>query len=375
MEKAENQKEGQVQKARQYQRFRYWLFLVNYLYSALFLVAFLFSGASLNLKMLVLRPQIYLTNALYLLAFLVIMTVAFLPLSFFRGYVMEHLFGLSNQTLFAWLWDEVKGFLVSTIITVPLGVGAYLLLAEFQEFWWLYAAILWSAVSFILIYIAPVVISPLFNKFEPVKEESLRQQILSLAEKAGLKIRDVLRTDMSRQTKKANAYFTGIGNTKRIVLGDTLLDNYTQEEISSVVAHEMGHWKMGHLWKGTLLNIFGSLVGFYLADQVLRASFAYFRLSEIADIAGLPLMVLTFMGLAFLGTPAMNSLSRYFEHQADLFELRLAQNPEATISTFKKLAQQNLSDPSPSPIIEFLLYSHPSISKRIKLAEEYLQKT
>jgi STE24 endopeptidase len=313
-----------------------------------------------------------LGQAIYLLVFIVLIGIILLPINFYQGYAVEHSFDLSTQTAAGWLGDEIKSTVLAIVLFVPAGLAAYYLLTVAGPYWWVYGALLWTAFNFGLAYLAPVVIMPLFNKFEPLESEDLSRDILDLAGRAGVGISEVLMTDMSRRTKKANAFFTGVGNTRRIVLGDTLLENYDHDEILTVVGHEMGHWKLGHLTKNTAIGIISAFVGFYAADRILTASLGPLALTSISDIAGLPLIILTFIVLGFIGMPLLNSLSRYFERQADTFELRLVGKPAATISTFEKLAEQNLADPDPNPVIEFILFSHPSVRSRIAEARGYL---
>lgn len=359
----EQRTETEIERAKKYARLRHWFTLINFIYFFVFLAIFLGSGASAALAAF--------GKAIYLVAFITLITLATLPLSFYTGYIIEHRFDLSNQTVGGWLADEGKSLVISLAITVPLGLGAYWLLSNALKFWWLYAAFLWTSFGFILAYLAPVVIMPLFNKFEPIESADLKAAVLRLAGQAGVGISDVLRTDMSKRTKKANAFFAGIGNTKRIVLGDTLLDEYSQPEILTIIGHEMGHWKLGHLWKNTAAQIIGTVAGFYLANLFLIAGVDYFHFSSLGDIAGLPLIILAFMVLGLVGMPASNALSRRFERQADEFELKLVREPEAAISAFEKLAAQNLADPTPSPLIVFLLYSHPPIAERIAMARQF----
>ncbi len=362
-------------RAKKYAKLKYWLILINLVYVFTFMIVIMISGASTSLADLAERfagPGLA-ARAAYLAGFVTITTIFLLPLNFFSGYIVEHRFDLSNQTMSGWLADEIKGFAVSLLIFTPMGLTAYWLLAKTQTYWWLLAAFAYSAFSFVLAYLAPIIIMPLFNKFEALDSEPLKTEILNLARKADVSITDVLRTDMSKRTKKANAFFAGVGNTKRIALGDTLLENYTDQEILTVVGHEMGHWKLGHLWKNTVFAISSSLVGFYLANLFLKTGLDYFALRGIDDIAGLPVIILAFLLLGVFSMPITNALSRHFEIEADIFELKLVSQPQATISTFEKLAEQNLADPSPPAIIEFLLYSHPSPRKRIILATKYLK--
>ena len=361
-------------KAKRYANQRYLLTGLTSLYWLAFLLLFLAGGASAALK----EAAFGIAGAgaggqtLYLLGFIVITSVALLPLGYYQGYVIEHRFELSNQTTGGWLSDEAKTTALSAVIFIPLGLGAYYLLAQAGPYWWLYGAVSWTAFTFVLAYLAPVVIMPLFNKFEPVEEETLKNAILALAGRARVGISEVLKADMSRRTKKANAFFAGAGSTRRIVLGDTLLDYFENDEVLTVVGHEMGHWRLGHLTKNTLLGAVTALIGFFFADLTLRTLSGPMDLDGVADIAGLPLIILTFIVLGIAGMPLMNGVSRRFEREADTFELKLVGKPAAAISTFEKLAALNLADPDPHPLVEFWLFSHPSIKSRIATARTYL---
>lgn len=361
------------QKAKRYANTRYRLTVINFVYLGLFLVLFVFSGGSVALRQaaMSLAGSELGGQAVYIIGFIVLTTVVLAPLNYYESYVVEHRFDLSNQTLGAWLADELKTMLLSTAIFLPALLGAYFLLSSAGPAWWVYGAILWTGFNFFLAYIAPVVMMPLFNKFEPLEDADLKNALTSLADKAKVRVSEVLRTDMSRRTKKANAFFAGVGNTKRIVLGDTLLDEFTGDEILTVVGHEMGHWKLKHLVKNTVAGVIGALVGFYAADRILAISLAPLGLAGMDDIAGLPLIILTFMALGAVGMPIMNGLSRRFERQADLFGLELVGKPGATISTFEKLAARNLADPDPSPVIELILFSHPSVKNRISAVRRF----
>ena len=236
-----SEKTDDRQRAKKYATLNYWFILINFLYTLVLMIVFMISGASRALATFTSLPgwPAFTGWALYLIAFIIFTSLALWPLNFYQGYVIEHRFGLSNETVAGWFADQVKALGLMAAIFVPVGTIAYLLLSTAGTFWWIYGAAGWIAFSFILAYLAPVVIMPMFNKFEPLDEPRIKAAILELAEKAGVGVRDVLKTDMSRRTKKANAFFAGAGNTRRIVLGDTLLDNYDQDEILTVVGHEM----------------------------------------------------------------------------------------------------------------------------------------
>jgi STE24 endopeptidase len=363
-----------VKRAKKYALWRHLLFIATFFYLLFWLILFVASGWSATLKQLsdTVAANYYLATALYFIVFIIFLNLVLLPLNFISDFWLEHRFGLANETVFNWLLDEVKGLLLAVIFFLPLGLVVYAFIRLANNYWWVYAAIVWSLYSVFIAFIAPVVIMPLFNKFEPLKDEQLAQEIKQLAAKARLNITQVLVTDMSKRTKKANAYFAGLGRTKRVVLGDTLVNNFTPLEILAVVAHELGHWSKGHINKNLWLNVLVGFFSFYAVNLFLNATVNYFNLGSKTNVASFPLLVLGFLLISAFLTPALNAVSRYFETEADLFELKLLKQPEASISCFKKLGEQNLADPEPHPLIEFLFYSHPSLSKRIKLAESFL---
>jgi STE24 endopeptidase len=226
------------------------------------------------------------------------------------------------------------------------------------------------AFAVVMANVAPVVLMPIFYKFVPLREEELKRRLVALCEKVKTRVRGVYEMDMSRKTRAANAALVGLGNTRRIVLGDTLLDRYEPDEIEAVLAHELGHHKNWDMWKGLLFQSAISVLGFYLAYLILNTYSASFGLRGPADVAGLPLLMLTFAGVSLLFLPSSNAFSRRIERRADEFALRLTGNARAFVSMMNKLGEQNLSEFEPSPLVEFILFSHPSVSKRIRRARE-----
>lgn len=363
-----------IKRAKRYALWRHLLLIATFFYLLFWLTVFVTTGWSVTLKQLVstVTANYYLVATVYFAVFILFLNFVLLPLNFISDFWLEHHFGLATETVFNWLLDEVKGLFLALIFFLPLGLATYAFIRLTDNYWWIYATIIWSIYNVFIAFIAPIVIMPLFNKFEPLQDEQLAEEIKQLAAKARLNIKQVLVTDMSKRTKKANAYFTGVGRTKRVVLGDTLIKNFTPPEILAVVAHELGHWFKGHINKNLWLTLLVGFFSFYTVNLFLNATTAYFNLGSKTNVAGFPLLVLGFLLISAFLTPALNAVSRYFEKEADLFELKLLKQPEASISCFKKLSEQNLADPEPHPLIEFLFYSHPSLSKRIKRAESFL---
>jgi STE24 endopeptidase len=298
-----------------------------------------------------------------------------LPLSFYSGFVLEHRYGLSNQTLAGWAWRKVKGYLVGGAIGLPLLLGLYALLWYSGPWWWLWATAGWLAVTLLLGQVMPVAILPLFYKVTPLDDAPLLERLRRLAHGTGLTVQGVYRLHLSAETRKANAALAGLGRTRRVLLGDTLLEQFTPEEIEVVFAHEVGHHVHRHLPKMIVASVFVSMAGFWLADLVLRhtaASLGYPAAPPLAafqDPAALPLLmlVLTLFGLAL--SPLQNAVSRFFERQCDRYALERTRLPEAYRSAFTKLARLNKADPDPHPLVVWLFEDHPPIRERLALAD------
>lgn len=300
--------------------------------------------------------------------------IIFFPFSFYTGYLLEHKYNLSNQTFFKWIWENFKGLLVSAVIGIPLLLFFFYVLNRFGNLWWLPFAVILFIVSVILARIVPVLILPLFYKITPIDNEELKKRISSLAGEAGIKVENVYKFDMSKNTKKANAAFTGIGKSKRILLGDTLLNNYSDDEIETVIAHELGHYKKKHITKNIIIGTFFSFFILFLISFLYQNSLNWFGFTGITNIAALPLLSLWGMLIGIIQTPISNYLSRKYEYEADQYAVASTKKAGAFIGTLEKLTQQNLGDKDPHPLIEWFFYSHPSIKNRISAIEEFVKK-
>ena len=293
------------------------------------------------------------------------------PIDYISGYWLEHRYDLSNQTFASWLWEKTKGLLVGAVIFIPVMFIFYYLLRNFPQSWWLWLAIFMFIFSVVLGKIAPLIIFPLFYKFTPLENEALLQRMRKLAEKGGFSLDGVYRFDLSKTTKKANAAFTGMGKTKRIIIGDTLLDNFSTDEIEAVFAHEVGHYVHKHIYMGIAVSTVTSFLSFYLANLFYVKLLPLFSFNDIADPAALPLLFLILSLITLIITPFSNALSRRHERQADLYALQNIDNPESFKTSMIKLSELNLSDSEPHPLVEFLFHSHPSIKKRVAFAEKF----
>ncbi|MFQ5962613.1 MAG: M48 family metallopeptidase [Candidatus Methylomirabilales bacterium] len=313
------------------------------------------------------RP--WLTLTLYAACLLLLYHLVLLPMDLYRGYLREHAFGLSTQGVDEWFKDWGKGLLLEVVLLLPTVNLLYLFIRREPVRWFLPATGVLGGLILLLTFLAPVVIDPLFHTFTPLKDADLKGRVLRLADRAGMPVEEVLEVDASRRTVKGNAYVTGFGRTKRIVLYDTLLKRSSPDEVEVVLAHEMGHRIHHHIWKGMGLSILALFLGLGMAGLVLRWGTARGLLAHPGDPAGLPLLVLTLLVLSLATLPLRNVISRHFERQADLAALQLSGNREAYIKVEVDLARSNLSDITPPRWAVLFLYTHPPVLDRIAVAE------
>jgi STE24 endopeptidase len=361
--------------AKQYARIRRRLWLVSTALSGLYALAWLFTGWSITLRdwLATISPNPWFLVAGFIVIFGGIYSILTLPLDYYSGFVLPHRFDQSNQTLKDWIIDQLKGLAVAAPIGLLLLELLYLALRAAGDVWWLWAAGGMLVFSVLLSNLAPVLIMPIFNKFVPLGDEhaDLEERLLRLAERANTKVRGVFKFDMSRRTKSANAALTGIGNTRRIVLGDTLIDEFTQDEIETVLAHELGHHVHNDL---PLLIAFGTLtttIGLYVASIALNWVIGFFGFSGPADVAALPALGLILGVYGLVTMPLENAISRWRENLADDYALQATGKTEAFASAFTRLANQNLGEVNPEEWVVFLFYSHPPLGERIEKANNW----
>jgi STE24 endopeptidase len=292
---------------------------------------------------------------------------ASLPFDLYSTFVLEKKYGFSTITWRLWLTDLAKSLILS-IILMGILISVFMALILYRpRSWWFYAWVFFTLFEILLLWIYPVVIAPLFNKYEPIKNEGLRDQITSLMAKAGLKTQGIYQVDEGKRSRHTNAYFTGIGKTKRIVLFDTLLSSHSPEEILSVLAHEIGHWKKKHVLKQLVFMIAASLGVLYLVYQAAAAPFLYkaFSLPQASLYAGLFLVSLYFSCLGFFFSPLGAGMMRRYEREADKMAVELTGTPDHMISALKRLAKDNLANLHPHPLFVWFYYSHPPLLERI----------
>lgn len=358
--------------AKAFARIRRRLWLVDTLFSGVYAAAWLVFGWAVSLRnwLLTFTSNDWLLVATFLVVFGGISFILTLPLGYYSGFVLPHRFGQSNQNFKDWLVDGLKGLALGLPLGLLLLELLYLALRLTGDWWWLWAAGGMLVFSVILGNLAPILIMPLFNKFVPLGEEhaDLAARLMKLAEKANTKVRGVFKFDMSRRTKAANAALTGIGNTRRIILGDTLINEFTPDEIETVLAHELGH----HVHKDIpLLMAFGMLtttLGLFLAAQVMKWIVSAFGFTSVADVATLPALMLVLGAYGLVTGPIENAFSRWRESLADDYALESTGRNEAFASALVRLANQNLGEVDPEPWVVWLFYSHPPLGERIAKA-------
>ncbi len=365
--------QGDSPEAHRYNQIRRWLGIADFGIGFLFLVVLLVTRWSGWLRDLAYRWgfQSYTVSLfVYLLLLLGISKILGIGLDYY-GFRVERRFKLSNQRFGSWAWDELKGFLVGLVLGGIVVELLYFTIRQWPQHWWLLAWALFMGLFILLAQLAPVVLFPIFYKFEPLENEDLRRRLVVLSEHAGTRVRGVYRWKLSEKSKKANAALTGLGNTRRIILADTLLDNYTPEEIEAVLAHELGHHVHKHILKSIFVQAGITLFGFWAANWTLHYAVDQHMFEELSDFANLPLLALISVVLSFVLMPAMNAYSRFNERQADRYAFETTASVEPFISSMNKLAEQNLAERAPSKWVEWFFHSHPSISRRLAAAEEW----
>ena len=338
-------------------------------------IFFLFGGliTLYDQWILSLSHSFIISGMLFFIILALVQTLIEIPFSFYDTFTIESRYGFNTTTKRLWLTDLFKSILISLLILSIMVSAALGLIKWSSGFWWLWLWGFFVVFSIFLMYIAPYVIEPLFFKFSPIEEKSLEDKIMEMMEKAKVKVSRVVQVDASRRSHHSNAYFSGIGRVKKIVLFDTLLKQMTQEEIIAVLAHELGHWKKGHVRKRLIMIETLSLLSFYLAYHLL----AWGGLPGLLNLTQLSLpaqfVILMFLGslVVFPLTPLSSWLSRNHERQADQFGCELSGDPEALASALIKLSGENLANLHPHPFYASFYYSHPPVIERVNWLKHY----
>ncbi|MBY0494015.1 MAG: M48 family metallopeptidase [Cyanobacteria bacterium] len=314
------------------------------------------------------------TVVLFTVMLMVILQIIEFPFAFYQGHLLEHRYGLSTQTTAHWLADQAKGIALGVVLAVAGTSVIYLALRESPGSWWFISAATFALATIGLARIAPVLLLPIFYKFKPLDRPALVDRLMALATRARTDVVGVFEWVLSGHTRKANAALAGMGRTRRILLSDTLLADYSEDEIEVILAHELAHHVHRDLWRGIAVQSVILLGGFFVADLVLRALAGPLELRGVPDPAGLPLLLLCGGVWSFLALPLANAMSRAQERAADRYALTTTRNVDAFVTAMKRLSQQNLAEEYPSPIVRWLFYSHPPIRERIDAARAFARE-
>lgn len=291
-----------------------------------------------------------------------------LALGYFGTYQIERRYGMSAQTRRQWLTDQARSLGVAFVLGSAAVSLIYWTIRVAPELWWMLSGALFALLLAVLANLAPVVLLPLFYTVKPLSKETLRQRLLALADRAGARVLGAYEWGLGSKTRKANAALTGLGSTRRILVSDTMLADYSDDEIEVVLAHELAHHVNGDIWKGLVFESALVLAGFLLAARLLSVLAVPLGLTSVSDVAGLPILLLSAGLVSLMMLPVAHAMSRSHERRADRFALELTRNPQAFISAMRRLGAQNLAEERPSKFVQWLFYSHPPLSERIAAA-------
>jgi STE24 endopeptidase len=374
--------ESRQRQARHYASIQRWLSLVDLLLTAVIVGVFLFTPLGFALRDALAPLAAWQPVAgsawapiqvgVYFLVLYGISFVVGLPLSFYSGFTLPHRYGLSTQKLGGWVLDVVKSLALSLVLALAAVELVYLLLAVTPNWWWLWVGIIMLLFTVVMANLAPILLLPIFNKLTPLPEGEVRDRLLALAKRMGVAVGGIYSMDMSVRSTAANAFVIGLGNTRRIVIGDTLLRTFTPDEIEVVMAHELGHQVHHDIAKLVAVQTLVTLGGLFVVNLVLHAVVGQVSgYHGLADAATMPLIgaALGVFGLVVL--PLTNGFSRWVEHQADVYALKITGDVQGFLGAMTRLANQNLAEEQPPAWVEFLLYSHPSIGHRLEFGRQY----
>ena len=344
--------------------------LLSTYYSALVIVLFISYGWFNDLLSIINPPtdQVSWLSVLYVVAVSLVFSLIEIPFSLYKIFVIEEKFGFNRMTVKLWLSDTLKGLILSLLIGAPIIYALLFFIQSTGSYWWLYAAIFIGLFQLIIMYLYPAVIAPLFNKFVPIEEGELKEKIDALTKSLNFAIAGIFKMDGSKRSSHGNAYFAGIGSKKRIVLFDTLIESMSPKQATAVLAHEIGHQKLGHIKKMLIFSFFSGIVGFWILDLLIGSKSFYqaFGVETVLPAAALVLFGFAADPISYFLSPLFNILSRRFEYQADSYAAKAVGNSEDLSTSLLKLANDNLSNPVPHPLYSFFHYSHPSLSERLE---------
>ena len=352
--------------------------LVSEFFSSLFLMLIILSGflGSLDSWMSLYLDEGYLFNILYIFLISLIFSVSALPFALYSQFYIEESYGFNKMTARTYLSDKAKEMALTPLLAAPLLWGLFYFMDKTGSFWWLYASLFVTLFQLLLFFIYPVLIAPLFNKFSPLEEGELKDKLLALADRTGFKTSGIFMMDGSRRSSHSNAYFTGMGSVKRIVLFDTLVESLSAEELEAVLAHEIGHYKKKHIVKRLVFSVFSMTAGFYILSLLLNWTALYeaFGFSGRGYHAILIILSICLSPFSFFLSPLSNSWSRKHEYQADSYSREVTGSSEAMKKALLKLGRDNMSNLTPHKAYSFFHYSHPALSERLAALEVKSEK-
>jgi len=351
------------------QKFHVFTMLMN---SAFFLFIILSGFLPWVLGLVEVRDHgLLISGMIFFSALALVLSLFSLPFNYYETFVIEQRHGFNTSTLRIWVTDILKGVVVGSLVGGILLVSILLLIRHGGGLWWLWAWFVFLAFQLLLLIIYPTVIAPWFNRFFPLEDEALETKVKTIMHQGGLSVDGVFTMDAGKRSRHSNAYFTGLGKTKRIVLFDTLLTSHSHEEIVAILAHEIGHWKKRHVFKNLLFVSLVSFVGFYLTSRLLKWPVLYqtFGFDHGVSYVGLFLVGALWDAVGWVFTPLGSAISRRFEREADAYAAALLKRTADLISALKRLASDNLSNLYPHPVYAWFHYSHPPLSERIQYLE------
>ena len=358
-------------KATRYHRLGRRAGLLSAAWTIVLLSAFMLSGASVALRAWAsgfAGAHATAVVAVSVLAISAIVDFGVLPFSFYKEFLLERRYGLATETMNHWLRDHLKEVAVGLAFAEAGAMFVYATLRHWPAAWWIVSGAGYSIVMIGLVNLAPVVLLPLFYRFKPLEKIALRDRLTSLAAKAGTSVLGVYEWTLSDRTRKANAALTGIGNTRRILLSDTLLAEYSDDEIEVILAHELAHHVHRDIWSAVACDVVFTFAGLYAAHRMLQLAVPVLGLQATSDPAGIPILLMAAGALGLAVTPLMNAMSRSHERRADTYALTLTDNSSAFLSAMRRLGQQNLAEENPSRLVQAFFCTHPPIKDRLRAA-------
>jgi STE24 endopeptidase len=352
----------------------YWIILWEFLIGIAVAWIFLSLGLSKWINRVASKAKrTNIKNLIYILMYLLFSFLMTFPFTIYTGFIREHQYNLSNMTFTEWLSEEMISLLLLLVFGSILILLLYIAMRKKPKQWWLWGSGVLVAFLIFILFIGPVFISPLFNKYEPLEEGTIKEEILSIARANGVPADNVYQFNASKQSTRISANVSGFGNTIRVSLNDNLLNKCSPAEIKSVMAHELGHYVLNHMYKLILYFTFVILIGFAFVNSLMKKLIARFGgrwgINSISDIASLPLLVLAFSVFIFIATPVINNISRTTESEADIFGLNAAREPDGFASVSMKLSEYRKINPG--AFEEIVFFDHPAGKTRVMMSMKW----